>query len=262
MIETMTPRFAKTLARHPFGFAFKGQPGELVRVYGHDFWKQPDGRLLPAMAGGVDVKISALGATAGIGLDAMEIPVNDAGTTKKMPLSPDLKAWVGSMIGNRSVADQTISAATAYVIGSNMAVPVGKLRVGTGFKWKIFMTKTAAGTTAGSTILLKIGTLGTTGDATIATLTTGTPTANVDVGCLDLRATIRTIGAAATSNFAGTLTHNLTATGFSTLATETYQAAGTTFDSTVANLIVGLVITTTTASAWTLVQVMAEAEGL
>jgi hypothetical protein len=215
---------------------------------------------MPLIEGGADTKISALTEVSTPALDAQEIPCNDAGTTKKIVLGTDLKPWIGNMLMNRSVADQTISATTAYVTGSSISVPVGKLRAGTTFRWRIFMTKTAAGSTAGSTILLKIGTLGTTGDATIATLTTGTPTAAADTGVLDLSATIRTIGAAATSNFAGRLTHNLATTGFSNIAGEAYQAAGSTFDSTVANLIVGITITTTTASAWTLVQVLAEAE--
>lgn len=260
MIATMDRRFARHLATQPFGFAFAGQPGERVTIYGHDFWKAPDGRLLPIIAGAADTKISALTEVANPALDAQEIPCNDAGTTKKIVLGTDLKPWIGVMLGNRSVADQSINATTAYVTNSNIAVPVGKLRVGTTFRWRIFMTKTAAGSTAGSTILLKIGTAGTTGDATIATLTTGTPTGAADTGLLDLSATIRTIGAAATSNFAGSLTHNLAATGFSNIAVETYQAAGTTFDSTVANLIVGITITTTSASVWTLVQVVAEAQ--
>lgn len=257
MIATRTPRISKKLLEYAAPWT---GPCESVWVHGHEFYKMRDGRFMPALVGGADTKISALTEVATPALDAQELPCNDAGTTKKIVLGTDLKPWIGVMLANRAVADQTISAATAYVIGSNIAVPVGKLRAGTTFLWRIHLTKTAAGSTAGSTILLKIGTLGTTGDATIATLTTGTPTAAADTGVLNLSATIRTIGAAATSNFAGCLTHNLAATGFSNIAGEAYQAAGSTFDSTVANLIVGLAITTTTASAWTLVQVVAEAK--
>jgi hypothetical protein len=210
-----------------------------------------------------DTKISALTEVATPALDAQEIPCNDAGTTKKIVLGTDLKPWIGVMLGNRSVADQVITGATTvYIIGSNIAVPVGKLRAGTGFKWNIWMSKSAASTTAGATLLLKIGTLGTTGDATIATLTTGTPTAAADVGHVELMATIRTIGAAATSSFAGSLRHNLAATGFSNIAGECYSTVGTAFDSTVANLICGLTFTIPAAAVWTVTQVIAEAEAL
>jgi hypothetical protein len=210
-----------------------------------------------------DTKISALTEVASPALDAQEIPCNDAGTTKKIVLGTDLKPWIGVMLGNRSVSDLVITGATTvYITGSNIAVPAGKLRAGTGFKWKIFMSKTAASTTAGATLLFKVGTLGTTGDATIATLTMGTPTAAADTAVMDIRAIIRTIGAAATSQFAGHLSHNLAATGFSTLANEVLATTGTTFDSTVANLICGLTLTIPAAAVWTLTQVMAEAEGL
>ncbi len=256
----MDRRFARVLSRQPFGFAFDGKPGDLIRIYGHDFWKMSDGRLVPALGGGADTKISALTEVANPALDAQELPCNDAGTTKKIVLGTDLKPWIGKMLANRSVAAQTINATTAYVTNSNISVPVGKLRAGSSFRWLIYMTKTGAGSTAGSTILLKIGTAGTTGDATIATLTTGTPTGVADTGVLDLQAVIRTIGAAATSSFAGRLTHNLASTGFSNIAGEAYTATGTTFDSTVANLIVGITITTTSASSWTLEQVYAEAD--
>jgi hypothetical protein len=124
------------------------------------------------------------------------------------------------------------------------------------------MSKSAASTTAGATLLFKVGTLGTTGDATIATLTTGTPTAAADVAHLELMATIRTIGAAATSSFAGSLRHNLATTGFSNISGECYSTTGTTFDSTVANLICGLTFTIPAAAVWTVTQVIAEAEAL
>jgi hypothetical protein len=203
--------------------------------------------------------ISALTEVSSPALDAQEIPCNDAGTTKKIVLGTDLKPWIGRMLMNRSVADQAISATTAYVAGSSIAVPVGKLRAGTTFRWRI-VDEGCERHTAGSTILLKIGTLGTTlGDASLpddrhATAERGP---GLDHSCYDPH----DHGGAATSVFGGTLRHKPCCDRFSNIAGE-IPSAGSTFDSTTANLIVGITITTTTASAWTLVQVVAEAEAL
>ena len=114
-----------------------------------------------------DTKISDLPAATTVA-DANEIPINEAGTTKKIT-ALQLLAYSGDSIQNASVTDQTISATSAYVANSNLAVPVGKLRIKTVFKWQIQVTKTAAGTTAGCAVLFKLGTGGVIGDATILT---------------------------------------------------------------------------------------------
>jgi hypothetical protein len=208
-----------------------------------------------------DTKISALAAATTVA-DANEIPINEAGTTKKIT-GLQLKAYIGDSLQNTSVADQTISATTAYVIGSNIAVPSGLLRIGTCFRWRISMTKTGAGTTAGCACLLKIGTLGTTSDATILTFTFGTPTGVADTGYIDVNVVIRgPLTASCIANGNAVLGHNLAATGFSNIAGECKQATSSGFNATTENLIVGLTITTTTASAWTLTHVIAEAKNL
>src|SRR5256885_7519892 len=97
-----------------------------------------------------DTKISALTAATSF-LDADEFPVNEAGTSKKVS-GTTLKAWVGTVLNNFSTASQAPAATTrTYLTGSNITVPVGKLRIGTFFRWKFNMTKTGAGT-ATSTI--------------------------------------------------------------------------------------------------------------
>jgi hypothetical protein len=208
-----------------------------------------------------DTKISALPAASAVA-DANELPINEAGTTKKIT-ALQLLAYSGDSIQNASVTDQTISATTAYVTNSNLAVPVGKLRIKTVFRWRIQVTKTAAGTTAGCAVLVKLGTLGTTGDATILTFTFGTPTGAVDRAMIDVEVIIRgPLSASCIATGSARLTHDLQITGFSTLPCECKQATSGTFDATTANLIAGLTITTTTSSAWTVTGVTAEAKYL
>jgi hypothetical protein len=208
-----------------------------------------------------DTKISALPAASAVA-DANELPINEAGTTKKIT-ALQLLAYSGDSIQNASVTDQTISATTAYVTNSNLAVPVGKLRIKTVLRWRIMVTKTAAGSTAGCAVLVKLGTLGTTGDATILTFTFGTPTGVVDAAVIDVEVIIRgPLSASCIATGVARLTHQLDATGFSTLHTEVKQVTSGTFDATTAALIAGLAITTTSLSVWTVTGVTAEAKYL
>lgn len=208
-----------------------------------------------------DTKISALTAAASA-LAADEFPVNEAGTTKKVTLT-QLLALVGTTLNNVSVADQTISATTAYVTNSNIAVPVGKLRIKTVFRWHLTVTKTAAGTTAGCAVIFKLGINGTTGDASILTFTFGTPTGAVDSAEIDVEVTIRgPLSASCIATGVARMNHNLAATGFSTLPEEVKQVTSSTFDATTASLIAGLTITTTTLSVWTVTQCIGEAINL
>ena len=198
-----------------------------------------------------DTKISALTA-ASSALGADEIPVNEAGTTKKVTLTQIL-ALAGNTLKNASTTGQSVNATTAYLAGSAITVPSGLLRVGSFFHWRFTATKTAAGTVAGCALLVKVGTTGSTADTTRLTLTLGTPTAAADTAYFDLITVVRSIGSGTSAVIGGGLqmTHNLSATGFSTLPTEVVRATSGGFDSTVANLIVGLALTTTTASVWT-----------
>lgn len=159
-----------------------------------------------------------------------------------------------------SVTAQAISATTAYVAGS--ALTPTALRIGTAFHWRLIATKTAAGSTAGCAVLVKVGTAGTTADDTLLTFTLGTPTAAVDAAYFDVIAQVRSNTATGVLSGGLSMTHNLAATGFSTLPTEVLQATSSAFDATVAGLIVGLAITTTTASVWSIENVYVTASRL
>ena len=207
-----------------------------------------------------DTKISALTAATAFA-NANEFAINESGVSKKLTGSL-LKEGIGCVLYNADGSQQAPSAgATTYLTGSNITVPAGKLRANTVFRWTIHLDKSAAGTAARS-ILVKVGTNGTTGDATIATLTSSTPSGVVDVGCYIVTFAITTIGASASSRATYAAWHNLSTTGLFGNETEAVTAAGTAFDSTVANLIVGLAVTTGASEALTIRSMIAEAFNL
>lgn len=178
--------------------------------------------------------------------------INDAGVV----------VTLDERLTNFNTADQAINATTAYVAGSALNVPVSKLRVGTMLRWRLTITKSAAGVTAGCAVLVKVGTAGTTADTTRLTFTMGTPTGVADTATIDVECIVRSIGAAGVMTGGLRMTHNLAATGFSTLPAEALQATSAGFDMTVASLILGLAITTTALSVWTVTAVSAEAVNL
>jgi hypothetical protein len=208
-----------------------------------------------------DTKVSALTA-ASVVADANEFGINESGVSKKVT-ALQLAAYIGESVRNASTSDQTISAATAYVVGSNLAVPVGKLKIGTVLRWRLAVTKTGAGTTAGCAVIVKLGTAGSTADTSVLTFTFGTPTGVIDTAYFDVEVVCRgPLSASGVLAGIARMTHNLAATGFSTLPAEAIAVVSSAFDVTTANLIAGLTITTTTASAWTVKLVTAEAKNL
>jgi hypothetical protein len=169
----------------------------------------------------------------------------------------DLPALAG--VGNQSVADQTIAAATtALLAGSTLAVPAGKLRIGTILRFGFALSKTAAGT-AGNVFLVKLGTTGTAADATILTFTLPAGTAVVDNAWVDIVVTIRgPLTAACIAKGSLVLTHNLAATGFALIPNVVLSVTSSAFDATVANLIASVVCTTAASTVLTFSHVVAE----
>lgn len=208
-----------------------------------------------------DVKISALPAAAAM-TDGRELPVNNSGVSEKVS-GTLVKDWQGGMLRNVATANQVTSGgATAYLTNSNISVPAAKLRIGTVFRWWTVFSKGATGSTAYS-YLLKIGTLGTTGDATILTLTSGA-TAAADTGEAEIIVTIRgPLSASCIAQGSSTIRHLLSTTGYSTVnEIDIAQATSGTWDATTANLIVGLAYTSGTGEVTTFTQLFAEAFNL
>lgn len=161
-------------------------------------------------------------------------------------------------IRNNSVASQGAGfAADTYVTGSNCNIPASlALQVNTQYRCKISLSKTAIGT-ATPIVIVRIGTAGTVADAAIATFTGAVQTGVADTGFIEILLTIRTIGAAATSQGTYALKHNsANAVGLS--GTDVLEAAGVAFNSTTASLVVGVSMNFGASAAVTVTQVEAE----
>lgn len=167
-----------------------------------------------------------------------------------------------SLVGaynNFSVADQTINAATtALLTGSLISIPVGKLRIGSMFRFTFALTKTAAGTAA-NTFNFRIGTLGTASDASICSFALPVGTGVVDAAKCEVIITIRgplSASCIAQGNFS--LIHNLAATGFATIPCVVINSTSGVFNATTASLKASLSCTTAALTVLTFQQVIAE----
>lgn len=155
-------------------------------------------------------------------------------TNGGIPLST---VGIGSLY-NASVASVSAGyAADTYLVGSQIVIPSSRPRVGTKYRCKFDMTKTAAGT-ATAIATLRYGTLGTTGDAGICTFTFAAGTAVADVGEFEIVANFRTIGTGTTAVVQGTinLVSNLSTTGL-TNASKVITVTSAGFDSTTGSYI-------------------------
>jgi hypothetical protein len=121
------------------------------------------------------------------------------------------------------------------------------------------MSKTAAGT-ATPILNVRLGTAGTTSDTSRVTLTHTAQTAAADTGVYDLEVLFRTVGSGTSAVIVagGVLDHVLAATGLSVSNTAIATGVSSGFDSTVANLGIGVSVNGGTSAAWTVQIVNAE----
>lgn len=180
---------------------------------------------------------------------------DDAGAIVTMPVA----------MKNQAVSPVTGYAVDTYIVGSGISLGAFAPRVGMRYHALFDVTKTAAGV-ATPILVLRFGTLGTTGDPAICTFTFNAQTAVVDNGLFEVFATFRTVGAgsAAVVQGIGLLRHNLAVTGLGSVNPTGWQqlivtSAG--FNSTPANSIVGLSVNGGASAAWTTTLVQAEILG-
>ena len=210
---------------------------------------------------------------AGTKVPIAQLPTGTSGTT--VPLGNDARfsdartptahaASHGSAGADRLDQDETLAHFTAsqalgtadtYVTNSAIAIPAN-LRVGTRLRWRIFITKTAAGV-ATPIIQIRFGTAASTADTSRISITGKAQTAAADSGCFDIECIVTAIGA--TGNVVGLimLSHQLAATGLS-LGAWGQQALSANFDLTVANLKAGISITPGASAAWTVNRIITE----
>lgn len=205
-------------------------------------------------------KISAL-TTVSSPADADLVPIVDASTTKAITLN-SLTAYFEQRgrQNNASVANQTPTGATdTYLVGSDVAIPAGRLQAKSRYRMVMYCQKTAAGAAA-MVLAVRIGTAGSTADTARATITFALQTAAVDNGRVDLDVTFRTVGSgtSAVIRADALLDHQLAATGWTVLNSDVKGVASAGFDSTVANLKIGCSAIMGSATVATITSVAAE----
>lgn len=123
------------------------------------------------------------------------------------------------LVGNGSTAGTSGAfGADTYLSGSAITIPTaGGWTAGMTAYWVFDMTKTGAGT-AQFTITIRMGTAGTTSDASVLALAYAVGTANADTGVFEVWANFRTVGSGTSAVVAGVTrcTHHLAATGLTT----------------------------------------------
>lgn len=140
---------------------------------------------------------------------------------------------------NASIAAQSGFAADTYLAGSSIQVLAGSWKVKTIYKLKFDMAKTAAGVAA-FTLILRMGTSGSSTDAAILTLSFAAGTALADTGLFEFDILFRAVGASAVVQGVVICGHHLAATGLITTgASGTGIILGTSaaFSSTLATFI-------------------------
>jgi hypothetical protein len=184
-------------------------------------------------------------------------------STTKHLASIDSSGFRRGIISNYSTTSQAPAATTrTYLTGSALSIPTGKLQIGTCFRWTMSVTKTNAGT-ALSTYDICVGTAGTTADTARVSFTKPAGTGVVDEGTITINAICR--GPLSGSGiFVGqfNMIHNLSATGHATIPCVCVNTVSGAFDVTVANLIVGVCVTSGSLDALTFQLVQAEAWNL
>lgn len=150
------------------------------------------------------------------------------------------------------------AATRTYLNGSKVQVPNNKLKIGAIYRCRFAMTKTAAGVAA-STIDVAFGTAGTTADTARLSFSKPAGTAVADEGWVEIEVIIQgPLSAAGIAVGEMIVGHNLSTTGHMAQQQAVVQNTSAGFDVTVANLFIGVCITTGAADVITITQCQAE----
>jgi hypothetical protein len=122
-------------------------------------------------------------------------------------------SYPAQLVNSSTTSQATFSTSDIYVAGSNITVTAGDFKAGGQYKCVFDMTKSAG--TGAIVITLRVGTLGTTGDAAIQTYTFGAGTGVADLGIFEVIVTWRSVGSgtSAVINSMCRCTHQLATTG-------------------------------------------------
>jgi len=138
-------------------------------------------------------------------------------------------------------------------------IPLGNLSPRATLRFRIGITKTAAGT-ATPIVKVRVGTAGTIADTARLTFTGPAQTAAADTAFIDILVTVRSVAAGTGSVLKGIarLFHHLATTGFSTSGTPVIDAISSGFDLTADDLIASVSIDPGASGAWTVTSVLSE----
>lgn len=169
---------------------------------------------------------------------------------------------LGGLIVGANTADVVANAVDTYLTGSLLTIPQHLLQAGTILKWRLAMTKTAAGVAA-PVWSVRVGTAGAIGDTARLTFTSASlQTAAIDAGFVEITCVLRNTGAAGVLAGALTLMHNGNAAGFASIPMIVVQATSAGFDTTVASTKIGISVNPGAAGVWTHQVVLAEMSGI
>lgn len=116
-------------------------------------------------------------------------------TTKKQAQTDDAGHHYGTLSRNWATASQGPGfAADTYITNSGLLIPSPGLQVGQLFRWMVSLSKTAAGV-ATPILIVRLGSIQSTADAAVITLTGAAATAAAAGGHLIVTAQIRTVSA-------------------------------------------------------------------
>lgn len=171
--------------------------------------------------------------------------------------------WIKRLgpVMNTSTAQQTSFASDAYLLGSEVTIPPGRLQIKSVYNCRFNVVKTAAGTTA-PVINVRFGTAASTADTSRATLTFPVQTGVADEGIFDVSLIFRVVGASAVVQALAWLNHRLSTTGLSNVPGPTVIATSAAFDVTPADTKIGLSVNAGASAAWTVNSVITRLENL
>lgn len=181
-----------------------------------------------------------------------------------LPNTPAPPAGSGgtALLFNQSLAAQGPGfAVETYINGSAIAVPAGALQAGTRYRLVIGVFKTAAGGVP-PVMRIRFGTTGTLADPAVLTLTFPAQTAAADEGRITIEAIFFSVGAAATVQALGSLTHLLNSTGLAGGPGPARRATSVPFDSGLPGAVLGVSLNAGTAAAWSIWLAQATLENL
>ncbi len=147
-------------------------------------------------------------------------------------------------------SDTVANATDTYL--TELRVPIsGRIKAGSFFKFKLKMSKTAAGT-ATPIFNVRVGTNGSVSDTARVTHTLLAQTAAADDGWAELLVTVRNVSATGVIASSMLFCHRLTTTGLANAAQEQIlSGTSATFDLTAAGLFLGLSVNPGASGVWT-----------